>query len=95
MRGQIKTEQITLINLDDGEFKHGKTPLCNAFRVSNDVKGKWYDRHNHVKGKWYDRHNDVKGKWYDRHNHVKGKWYDRHNDVKGKWYDRHNYDNKP
>eukprot|EP00042_Codosiga_hollandica_P058218 m.874472 g.874472 ORF g.874472 m.874472 type:complete len:704 (-) comp59800_c0_seq1:102-2213(-) len=42
VRGQIMTDQLTVINLDDGEVKFGKDSLVHAFRISNDAKSKWY-----------------------------------------------------
>ena len=43
VKGQIPTELLTVINLDDGEYKSGRTVVKNGFKINNENKGKWYD----------------------------------------------------
>ena len=42
VKGKIFTDSITVFDLADGEIKHGKTPIANAFKINNDTKSKWY-----------------------------------------------------
>eukprot|EP00051_Salpingoeca_urceolata_P004764 m.67537 g.67537 ORF g.67537 m.67537 type:complete len:263 (+) comp13834_c1_seq4:1650-2438(+) len=42
VKGKISTDSFTVIDLQDGEVRHGKTPVRNAFRINNSEKNKWY-----------------------------------------------------
>lgn len=41
VRGKIFTENMTVIDVEDGTIRHRSTTLTNAFRVRNETKNKW------------------------------------------------------
>eukprot|EP00730_Choanoeca_flexa_P015398 TRINITY_DN7063_c0_g1_i1.p1 TRINITY_DN7063_c0_g1~~TRINITY_DN7063_c0_g1_i1.p1 ORF type:complete len:1022 (+),score=306.94 TRINITY_DN7063_c0_g1_i1:61-3126(+) len=42
VKGKIFTENMTVMDLADGEFRHGRTAITNAIRIKNESKNKWY-----------------------------------------------------
>ena len=57
VKGQIPTDHLTVINLNDGEAKLGKTPVKNAFKINNESKSKWYVL--------YTKTSEEKAMWLD------------------------------
>ena len=41
IKGKIFTDNMTVIDIDDGAMKHRNTPLVNAIRIRNESKKKW------------------------------------------------------
>ena len=42
VKGQIFTDSITVLDMNDGEVKRGRSPINNAFKINNVEKDKWY-----------------------------------------------------
>jgi hypothetical protein len=41
VKGKIFTENMTVMDLADGEFRHGRNAVVNAIRIKNESKNKW------------------------------------------------------
>ena len=41
VKGKIFTENMTVMDLEDGEFQWRRSPVSHAIRIKNESKNKW------------------------------------------------------